>query len=302
MKNQLFIICILASLSTVSQPTADSLDRKIDKGRLRTVILTESALYAGSMVALNSLWYQDHDRSKFHFFNDNDEWLQLDKAGHAFTAYQLGRLGMETLRWSGVKDKPAIWYGGSLGLLFLTSIEVFDGYSSAWGASTGDLIGNVTGAGLLIGQELLFHEQPVSLKFSFSRTSYPAYRPELLGKSLQEEVVKDYNGQTYWASVNLQAIGIIQAKPKWLNVAFGYGGTGMTGGSGNPLINDQGEAIPSFDRYRQYYLSLDVDLTKVSCRSKLLRSFFRVVSFVKVPFPAIEYNKKNGLRFHALYY
>ena len=38
------------------------------------------------------------------------------------------------MKWSGVPEK-AIWYGGAYGAVFLTTIEILDGYSAEWGAS-----------------------------------------------------------------------------------------------------------------------------------------------------------------------
>jgi len=46
--------------------------------------------------------------------------------------------------------------------------------------------------------------------------------------------------------------------PKWLNVAVGYGAEGMVGSYYNP------SNLPHFDRYRQYYLSLDIDFTRIN--------------------------------------
>jgi hypothetical protein len=49
----------------------------------------------GALVGLNQLWYADYARSDFHFINDNAEWLQMDKAGHIYSSYHLGRLGLK---------------------------------------------------------------------------------------------------------------------------------------------------------------------------------------------------------------
>ena len=89
--------------------------------------------------------------------------------------------------------------------------------------------------------------------------------------------------------------------PKWLNVAIGYGAEGMTGASDNPSVVN-GKSIPSFERYRQIYLSLDIDLTKIHPKSKTLEMLFNVIGFIKFPMPAIEYNTPNGFKFHNLYF
>ena len=51
-----------------------------------TALVTEAAVYAGGMSYLQFIWYKDHERVPFHFYNDNKGYLQIDKAGHAFGA------------------------------------------------------------------------------------------------------------------------------------------------------------------------------------------------------------------------
>jgi hypothetical protein len=52
----------------------------------------------------------------------------------------------------------------------LTAVEVLDGFSSEWGASSGDIIANASA--LLVSQELLWKEQRITPKFSFHTTQY----------------------------------------------------------------------------------------------------------------------------------
>jgi hypothetical protein len=106
--------------------------------------------------------------------------------------------------------------------------------------------------------------------------------------------LKDYNGQTYWLSLNPASFMKEGTRfPKWLNIAFGYGAEGMTGGDFNPPYVDANGKQIEFDRYRQYYLSLDVDLTRIKTRSKFLRTFFNTIGFLKIPAPALEFSKKG---------
>jgi hypothetical protein len=115
-------------------------------------------------------------------------------------------------------------------------------------------------------------------------------------------MLKDYNGQTCWLSGNISAFLPKTTKfPKWINIAFGYGAEGMTGAVTNPdSVNHQ--AIPHFDRYRQFYLSMDVDLTRIPTRSKALKAIFTIFSFIKIPFPAVEYNTLGQFKFHPFYF
>jgi hypothetical protein len=246
------------------------------------------------MIGLNQLWYKDYPRSSFHFFNDNSEWLQMDKMGHFTTSYYIGRLGIGLMKWTGVKRKKAIWYGGLLGLLYQSTIEVLDGYSSEWGFSPADFGANAAGSILVIGQALAWDEQRIVLKYSFQQSKYAKYRPSVLGNKLQENMLKDYNGQTYWLSVNLSSFMKKDTKfPKWLNIAAGYGAEGMTGGEFNPPYIDADGYQINFERYRQFYLSLDVDLTRIKTKSRFLRSLFTTIGFIKFPAPALEFSKKG---------
>jgi len=268
------------------------------------VVVSEGLLSSISLVGLNNLWYSNYPRSSFHFFNDNDEWLQIDKIGHAVTAWYVGKVGMDLLKWSGVERKKAIWYGGSLGFMFLTAVEILDGFPVDWGFSAGDLAANILGSALLIGQELGWDEQRIVLKYSFHQTPIARYRPQLLGSSLSENLLKDYNGQTYWMSANIYSFLHEESRfLKWLNISLGYGADGMLGGFENKWY-EEGNEIDHTDipRYRQYYLSLDIDLTRIPTRSKFLKTCFSTFGFIKIPFPALEYNKIDGIVFHPFYF
>lgn len=264
--------------------------------RRNAVVIGESVLGGGTLFALSQAWYADYPKSDFHFTDDSGEWLQIDKAGHVFSAYHMGRIGYDLLDWSGVRRRGRLIYGGGLGFAFLTVVEVMDGHSAKWGASWSDIAANTAGTALFVGQELLWQEQRIIPKFSFHTTRYATMRPDALGQSLPEQLLKDYNGQTYWLSANIETFAKTGALPSWLNVAIGYGGDGMiTGEPGDPL---QAGIV----RRRQFYLSLDVDLTRIRTKSHFLKTLFSVLNTVKVPAPALELRGAEGLRGHFLYF
>jgi hypothetical protein len=274
----------------------------IRKGRLTGVLIAQGTLYVASVTGLYFAWYRDYPQSSFHLYNDDGEWMQVDKCGHSITAYYISRIGYFTYHWSGLKEKQAAWYGGLLGFAYMLNIEILDGFSSEWGFSIGDLTANTIGCGIFISQQLAWHEQRFSLKYSFHQTQYAQYRPELLGDNLIQNMIKDYNGHSYWISGNISSFLPARSKfPKWLNLAVGYGAEGMTGGYGNPS-SQNGQTIPEYPRFRQFYLSLDVDLTRIPTKSKFLHGVFNVLSFIKIPAPALEYNTLGQFRFHPVYY
>jgi hypothetical protein len=95
-------------------------------------------------------------------------------------------------------------------------------------------------------------------------------------------------------SVNIKSVFNIQV-PGWLNVAVGYGAKGMYGGFENIAID--GNGIVLFDRrdikrQRQWYLSPDIDWTKIKTKKQAVKTLFSVLNMIKVPAPALEL--RNG--------
>jgi hypothetical protein len=273
---------------------ADTLQIK----RLQTVVFTESVIGSTTLIGLNQIWYANYPHSQFHFINDNNEWLQMDKMGHVFSSYQIGSFGANALKWSGSNKKSQLLYGATLGLGFQTAVEVFDGYSSNWGASMGDVLANVSGTALYVSQELIWHEQRILPKFSFHTTHYAALRPDILGSSIQEQLLKDYNGQTYWLSANIYSFIKVNEFPKWLNLAIGYGAEGMISGEASTIV----PGILDLDRYRQYYISFDVDLTKIKSKSHVIQTLLSVFNTIKIPAPTFEIKGNGGSKLHLIYF
>ncbi|RBN51992.1 DUF2279 domain-containing protein [Flavobacterium psychrolimnae] len=301
-KTILLFLCLIGFQIGSSQNKAESFFKPSDslnRKRQNSVIISEAVLSTGTLVGLNQLWYADYPNSDFHFINDNSDWLQMDKAGHVFSSYHLGRFGAEMLQWSGATNKNQLLYGAGLGFAFLTAVEVLDGYSSEWGASSGDIIANATGTALYVSQELMWNEQRITPKFSFHTTKYASERPEVLGSSFSEQILKDYNGQTYWLSVNLHSFAKGSKIPKWLNLALGYGAEGMITGR---TENTTAFLASNPRRFRQFYLSLDVDLTKIKTNSHFLKTVFSVFNTVKIPAPTIEFVRFNEVKYHFIYF
>jgi uncharacterized protein YfiM (DUF2279 family) len=277
---------------------------EVHKGRKIGVMSVGLGGYALGMTGLYALWYSDHEAQSFSTFDDNAEWEGVDKIGHIQTGFYLAHLGHEALWWAGMSNKKSAIWGSIYSVGFMTTIEVFDGFSTGYGFSWGDIAANTLGTGLFLAQQLTWKEQRFQMKFSYHATEYAQYRPELLGSSWNERLLKDYNGHTYWLSMNLSSFMRRETRfPKWLNVAVGYGAEGMLGGHENPVFDEEtGEPYPEFERYRKGFLSLDVDLKRIKTRSKFLKGTFIVLSFIKIPFPTLEVNSRGKVIFHPIYF
>lgn len=293
----LLLLCCIYCLQNINAQALDTLNKK----RLRTVVALESGFYLTGNAYLQYVWYKDHERVPFHFYNDNKGYLQIDKCGHAFSAYHYSRLGYQALRWAGVPKKKALIYGGPLGLFLQTPIEIFDGIYEGYGFSKGDMIANTFGSALFTVQQAIWDEQIVKMKFSYAPSPYSKYNPNGLGATPLESFFMDYNGHTYWLSANAKRMTGINKMPEWMNLAVGYSANGMLSEFKNYNYYNK-QFVPEFQRYRQWFLSLDIDLSKIKTKHKFLKSLFNQINVLKIPFPALEYNRVKNFQFRPLYF
>jgi len=285
-------------------------DTRQTKRRIKLVAAGNIIGYGTAMAGLYSDWYSNYPQTYFHFFNDNHEWKQVDKVGHAYSAYVESNGSMELWRWAGMKRKQRIWIGGLSGIAYQTIIETLDGFSSEWGWSWGDFAANVFGSGLVISQELGWDYQRIHMKFSTHKRNYASAdlnrrASQLYGATFGERLIKDYNAQTYWFSANLKSFMPQSNLPSWLNIAVGYGADGMFGALSNTGQDQHGNITFSrldIPRYRQYYISPDIDFTKIKTRHGLVRLALVALNSFKFPAPSLEYNSRGQLVFHFLHF
>lgn len=271
------------------------------KNNSKYYIASYALIGSTSIIGLNSLWYKDYPRSSFHFFNDGNEWLQMDKAGHFATSYLINRIVYTTLNNANSSNKFNLWFSGGLSLGYLTAIEVLDGFSEQWGFSPYDFSANIAGTALFTAQQILWNEQRISVKFSYSKSDYIKYRPDLLGNNFAENILKDYNGQTYWLSVNISSfLNNENNFPNYLNIALGYGANGMIGGDNNDFYN--ATQITEFQRTRQFYLSPDIDFNKIKTNKKTVKILLNLLNIIKLPAPTLEFSPSKKVKFFPLYF
>jgi len=283
------------------------------KDRLYLVAGSWTAIYGTALVGLNYAWYRQYERVPFHSFNDWPEWNQMDKAGHVWTAYMETRWTAQALKWSGVKPSVADAAAVGTGLLFQTTLEMLDAGSAKWGFSWSDMGANVIGTVLHFSQQKLWNEQRVAVKFSFHPVDYNKQFSNyneplrqrvdaLYGGTLIEKTLKDYNGQTYWLSINPNSF-TKAFKPKWLNVAFGYSTHNMLGGLQNKwLTNGEPHDYTFIKREREFYLSPDIDFTKIPTNSPAVKTIFELLYVMKFPAPALMLNDRGKVKFHPVYF
>ncbi len=293
----LTVIYILTSLYCHAQDSS-----KINTNKIWIAAGSHATVLIAGMAGLNYIWYDGHRKLGFHYYNnDGNEYLMIDKLGHGFSAYQESNIAYHSLRWAGLSKKTALLIGGPMGLILQTPIEIFDAMYDGYGFSKNDMIANFSGSALFTVQELVWDEQIIKPKFSYSPSDYRKYHPDKLGETQLTSFFLDYNAHTYWLSFPANKIIPMDKTPKWLNLAFGYSANGMIGEFEN-LTTYQGNPIPSFERYRQFLFSIDVDLTKIPTKHKSIRTLFLVLNRFKIPAPTLEYNSLGKFKGYGVYF
>jgi len=282
---------------------------------------TATTIYTGFAIGLWEAWYKNYELGPFQTFNDQGEWLNMDKYGHGYTAYHYSRWAYQGLNWSGTPRKRALIMSAGTSLLLQSTVEVMDGFSAKWGFSWSDMAMNSLGAGVFVGQELLWEEQRINFKVSSYRrphstspiapnqpggpSSSLAIRAEdLYGSTPWQRFIKDYNGQTLWISTNPAILFGKKPKHPWINLSFGYSPENIYGGFGNVwskggFTYDASQLAP---RYRQYILSVDIDFERVPTKNPVVKTLLHLVNHFKIPAPALSYGNESGIGWHWLYY
>lgn len=310
----LWVVLLLLNLHSFSQDSIPfkksflDFPEKVNKKRLAGVSIGTVGLYSAIMVGVGIEWYGKQSLGKFHWFNDSREWNQIDKVGHFYVPYFVTTATYNMLRWSGMKNTPAALAAGAFGFISMSAIEIPDGFSNKYGASWSDLIFNFGGAALATAQYLAWKEQRITIKYSLHAVNYPQgdlrqRANELYGTSFAEKILKDYNGITMWASINLYSFNH-RIKPRWLNIAIGYGAGNMYGGFENKWTDKNGVYHDRSDvkRYRKFLISIDADFTKFKTRSKAGKVVLGILNIVKLPMPALEFNTLGQVIFHPMYF
>lgn len=265
-----------------------------DRTRLYMVAGTIFALYAISFSWLNFCWYRGVKKSRLHWFDDRQEWLQIDKAGHIFGSYFETVWAYELLRWSGMDNKRAAITSALVGFGFNGSVEFWDGISAKWGASWSDLVADAIGATLAMVQYLMWEEQRLMVKYSYKPGAYPPGElseraDDLFGKTEIERALKDYNNLTVWLSVNPSKF-IPAVKPDWLCLSVGYAAENLYGGFENKWTDEKGVMHDRTDlpRTRILKLSLDADLPRLRKNDPTGKALFKALNLFKMPFPSYK--------------
>ncbi|MCX8112453.1 MAG: YfiM family protein [Bacteroidia bacterium] len=239
--------------------------------------------YAGVYGVPMFLWYDWSTARGWRFFDDGGEWKQMDKLGHVWTTYHLSWIYRTWAESCGYPSDKARILAALLAWSFQNSIEIADGFFPKWGASFWDVVANTMGTGLFWIADYL-RPWRIDVRFSFFPSPYAAQRPDLLGRGLAQ-ILKDYNGQTYWLVIMHASLPV--------GIAIGHGARGLLGGYGR-----EPKSLIEAREYRRWLLSLDPHWEVLIRRSRWAMSIFVAI---KTPFPALVY-ERSALRVAWIYF
>lgn len=282
-----------ASALTSAPPEGDVYQPRLDDGTAWTYTTRIKPLRLGVIVAgfvigdaigfakVADLQYNT-ETSSFHFHEfsrDIREYQQMDKIGHFVETYFMSYFTSKIYRWSGFSAKTSILLGSLTGLLWMTQIEVTDGFFKAWGFSYLDYGMNILGAGYSALQQL-HPDQLKAYRFKVSYWPSEAYKKGYYS-TVSKSMLDDYEGFTWWFAVNIHDAmpgSWRSSYPKWLSP------WGLTIGH-----SVQNIARDVFGGQREIIIGLDFDVTKIPTGdSKFLKFAKDMVNFIRLPLPAIR--------------
>jgi hypothetical protein len=305
-EKSLTLICLFFIISFSSNASAQAFFEPADslnKKRVLSTHITLGTAYSVSMIGLAQVWYKNQESQGFQFFNDSKDWLQMDKIGHTYTAYWMQNRAFSMYRWSGMEQNKALLYSSLFSVLFMSTFEIMDGFSPNYGFSWADVGSNTFGIGLFSAQQHFFGQQHLTMKFSYSHSPFTKYRPELLGSTTPERLLKDYNGQTYWFSLSLGTITPEAWRiPDWLCLSFGYSISEKLKSDTEFYTVNYNNELLEFNAYRRYFLSFDIDLSKIPVKKPWLKTLLCNFNVLKIPMPTLELSNRNTPRFYGLYF
>lgn len=287
----LSLISVCMSSFLFSQRSFFQEAESLSNGRLIGTSVGIGSFWSGSMIGLSQVWYSEVDKEPWHTFDDSRNWLQMDKAGHFYISHKITQFCRDKYVWSGVDNKTSTWIGAGISIGYQTTFEFFDAYSAEWGFSWSDVAANTLGTLSYSAQSLIWEEERIIPKFSYAPTDYAAIRPEVLGSTFSESLLKDYNGQTYWLSFSPATFFKDSKIPKWACISFGYSVDGKLKGDAEVYADASSGTI--YQSQREFLLSLDIDFSRLPIKRPWLKAVVKQLNYVKIPFPALRLSGGN---------
>ena len=220
-------------------------------------------------------WWDD-ERTHFHFENDFDYALNLDKFGHFAAGVVLGEFFYEGYHWAGASEFQSYLFAGLSALATHIAIDVKDGFAPTWGFSIFDVLSGGLGGFLPMAERYVPLFKYIDLKWSYWINSNAYYDSNHAASG--GVFTEDYVNQTFWLSVKPYRLLPESARkyyPSWLAIAVG-------------LSIDEKVFTKEPHPRREVYVALDYDLEAFRPQSRFARFAIKMLNYFKLPAPTIQ--------------
>ena len=289
----LFFLVIFFVLSQNIFGQSDSL--KLNKKRVFIVGSSLAGALGGSYLYVQNSWWSEK-QEPFHFDDGADLTyaLNVDKVGHFMGGLEAADVFSSSMKWAGMQEEQALWYGAAFGSGLQLAIEMKDAYAPYWGFSKWDLA--LGSAGSLFPVAQYYNDDLKAINFKFSYYKHSDIYWELdrqRGKEPNKYAWQDdYPNQTYWLSVDVNHFTETCCWPDWLNLAIGFGL------DDTQYLNENNTKMGGNN---EWYIALDYDIPKMlkKWNSPTGKKVKHWLNYIHLPAPTIRISPK--LEFYPLF-
>lgn len=256
--------------------------KKISLPKLFFVVSVTSTSIAVVHKYQSQAWWQEKRRN-FHFQNDWEYALWIDKLGHWWGATALQHLFSSSLRWSNFSCETSNILGSLFALSYQLYVETYDGFAPNWGFSPGDALFNFGGAFYPLVQYYFPFFKNINLKLSYFPSKRLLKKDPLDTLYKHKFVIDDYEGQSFYLSFkvnNFLPESIERYWPDFLCIAVGY-----------QMRNWNGYA----EADQNYYLALDFDFEQLPLYGQFFQFLKNTFNLIHFPSPAIKFTRNKIL-------
>ena len=241
----------------------------------------------------NRAWYQgrklDHIRWIWDWYGD--AYLDMDKGGHFMSGMFLAQSLTDAYAWAGLGRRVAAVSGTLTSWVLLLEVEMKDSHFDQWGFSTPDFTANTIGATIPLIHTLLPASRAVNFKFSyFPSALYLDHKARTVADRPHfDYLIDDYEGMTFWMALSVDEVLWGRPKevwPDWLNLALGYGVTGLQGNFKSKGRDKHYKDLP--DAQPELFLALDYDTRYLPGDGWLWSHFKTQLNLLHFPAPALR--------------
>ena len=289
----LFFLVIFFVLSQNIFGQSDSL--KLNKKRVFIVGSSLAGALGGSYLYVQNSWWSEK-QEPFHFDDGADLTyaLNVDKVGHFMGGLEAADVFSSSMKWAGMQEEQALWYGAAFGSGLQLAIEMKDAYAPYWGFSKWDLALGSAGSLFPVAQYYNDDLKAINFKFSYYKQSDIYWE---LDRKRGKEPNKyawqdDYPNQTYWLSVDVNHFTETCCWPDWLNLAIGFGL------DDTQYLNENNTKMGGNN---EWYIALDYDIPKMlkKWNSPTGKKVKHWLNYIHLPAPTIRISPK--LEFYPLF-